>query len=163
LKRSQLRPDPEKVRAWMNKSQEAARERARTKQSSNIPKPRKSSRVEFRPNRSAKQFTCERCKKLRPESPSTWNRAVHWHHWLPQESLRVYVRGLRLPQDEQNSKLLALLHDRRNISALCLNCHGNTGTLGHQMRRSDVKQSAFTFAAELGTEWLARLERSYPI
>jgi hypothetical protein len=96
---------------------------------------------------------CERCRK---------SRAVHWHHWLPQESIRVYVRSLRLPDDAADGMLRRLLHDRRNISALCLRCHGNTGTVGHGMRRKDVRPDAFEFAAELGPEWLTRLERSYP-
>lgn len=157
MKRTPLKPNPEKVREWLRRSQQRARDAQRADVTPLEAKPKKPKkkkpRVEFKPQVSARQFQCERCKRF---------RAAHWHHWLPQESIRVFARSLRLPEQAEARRLRVLLHDRRNVSALCVTCHGNTGTLGHGMTRADVKPSAFEFAAGLGPEWLARLERSYP-
>jgi hypothetical protein len=164
MKRTALKPDPEKVREWLRRSQQRAREAQHASQNkvredvTSAPskaksKPKKKAPVTFKPQVSAREFKCERCRRF---------KGAHWHHWLPQESIKVYVRGLRLPEDAERARLRVLLHDRRNVSALCVTCHGNTGTLGHRMTRKDVKPSAFEFARELGPEWLARLERSYP-
>jgi hypothetical protein len=89
-------------------------------------------------------------------------RAAHHHHWLSQELLRVYVasRRLRDPVSE-DAMLNNLIHDKANLSALCLTCHGPYGTTTENLRACHVPPEAWEFAEGLGPEWLARLERAY--
>lgn len=76
----------------------------------------------------------------------------------------MYVRSLRLRDDDEEYAIeKRLIHDSRNLSAVCFGCHGN-GSLEHAapLRAVGPPASAFEFAAELGPEWLERLRRSYP-
>src|SRR6266496_3876103 len=41
-------------------------------------------------------------------------------------------------------------------------CHGIGNLHGHSFTIADVPLSAFSFAHELGQEWVARLHRAYP-
>jgi hypothetical protein len=141
------KPDPEAVREQLRKQREKAQARARATPA-RTPRPR----VEFRMSEPVRGLACERCG-----AP-----AVARHHWVEQEQLRVFVRGLRLPKPEHDARLRAVLHDSRNLTSLCHRCHGIGGTDACPLTRADVPASAFTFAAELGDEWLVRLERTYP-
>jgi hypothetical protein len=89
-------------------------------------------------------------------------RAAHWHHWLDQRHLKLYVRSTRLRGELRNDLFYLLIHDRRNISSLCLACHGPYGTTTKNLLRANVPDSAFDLADELGPEWVARLEHDYP-
>jgi hypothetical protein len=99
-----------------------------------------------------------------------------WHHWVPQEHLRVWMRGLAReagwsPQ-ETRRRLRGWLLDERNLSAVCIGCHGNaTTTHAREFSRADVPLSAVSFArvvddqlavAGRPREALLRLLETYP-
>lgn len=145
-----LKADREKTRAWRERSNDAAMERARGREGERSAAP-----VRFKAKTPARTQAC-RCGE----------RATGWHHWLPQQQIRVYVRGLRLDGRASRRRLRSLLADERNLIAVCAACHDLIDPLlglGPQARRCDVPASAFEFAAELGAEWLVRLERLYPV
>jgi hypothetical protein len=101
---------------------------------------------------------CEACKV---------NDAHHWHHWLPQSVIRTYVKGRRdLDLAAKLRVLRVLLSDRANYSRFCDSCHMDSEAYaGHgkprRFRRDQVKPSAWAFAARLGKDYAARLERLY--
>jgi hypothetical protein len=76
--------------------------------------------------------------------------------------LKLYARSTRLRGAPLYELYARLIHDERNVSPLCLDCHGPYGTTTANLRREHVPASAFCFAAELGPEWVAKLERAYP-
>lgn len=103
-------------------------------------------------------FSCLRHDRRRP--------ARQWHHWLGQSQIKAYVRSLRIRDDvEQRALLRRLLHDRRNISPVCADCHAASdptqGADGN-WTADCVPKSAHEFAAELGPEWAEKLRRTYP-
>jgi hypothetical protein len=153
-----LRSSAVTARAWRDRSRERALVRAR-EAAGRVSAARKTrlERVRFKPWDSAGDYPCERCARL-----GIVRRAAHWHHWLAHQHLRVYVRTQRLSDEDAATLLRRLLHDRRNISATCLECHGST-TLNHgaAFTFEDVPPAAFAFAGELGPEWLERLRRTY--
>lgn len=116
-------------------------------------KPRKRAALDvpFVPERRAKLRVCERCGTA---------RATGWHHWVPQQHLRAYVRSLRLPTPDGRALLRRLIHDWRNLTALCDDCHGN-GDETAALCAEDVPASAHEFAATLGPEWVERLAHRY--
>jgi hypothetical protein len=113
--------------------------------------------VKFRPRRSAQTEPCARCSS--PQQPC---RADDWHHWLAQQHIRVYVRGLRLSQASSRALLRRLLHDARNLVALCRDCHAAHELRSRPLTGGEVPHVAWTFALELGPEWVERLHRAYP-
>lgn len=144
-----LRADPEKVRAFLRRSQQRARERAGERRAAQERAGKRP--VVFRSPSPARLEPCAACRQ---------RRAAHWHHWLSQERIRAYVRSLRIRDDDEQRRLLkVLLHDRRNLSPVCVECHG-TRTLEHA-RGLTPPAAAFEFAAELGPEWQERLRRDY--
>lgn len=157
-----LRADPEKVREFQRRAREQALERERQKQRDGLPRGkglRKTSDsreppVVFRAREPARNGKCFRCRR----------RANHWHHWTPQQFIRVYVRGLRLPREQARPLLRDLLRDERNLVRVCHACHGGhtVASAGSSFTRADVPESAFDFARELGEEYVVRLEREYP-
>lgn len=94
--------------------------------------------------------------------PGCSRKARTWHHWLPQQQIRAYVRSLRLPDSKSRPLLRRLLRDERNLSPFCGDHHGEHGTTAHEFEHEQVPASAFEFAGDLGPEWRARLERMYP-
>lgn len=116
---------------------------------------RRAKRVPFNAVRSglppARTLLCSRCEK---------RKASNWHHWLPQQHIRAYVRSRRLDEDEARALEYTLLHDRRNLSPLCGTCHDEEGGV---LRPDDVPPSAVFFAVELGGEWIARLNHRYRV
>lgn len=168
MKRSELKSDPEATRAFVQRGRERAAANARERER----KPLRAARVDggvkvpakrvarpqvkFRARGRARDQVCELCAGVGP------HRAAQWHHWLPQQQIRVFVRGLRLVDEEHDRVLRELLRDERNLSALCVARHMDHEGGGRPFARSDVPSSAFEFAAELGPEWLERLRRAYP-
>jgi hypothetical protein len=166
------RADPEKTRAWQQRSREKAAKRAQERPRAPLQRVRLEtragtagdpsvpaerpwwSRVRFRAKRAARERWCFRCGTRRGDG---------WHHWLPQEHIRVHVRGLRLQEDEGTRVLKALLADERNLSAACHRCHmdGEHDVVDY-FTMEEVPVEAHVFAAELGPEWAERLRRMYP-
>jgi hypothetical protein len=179
VKRSELRADPEKVRAWVQRSRDAAIERARGREgqkstalrrqatpeeyaavNGHSGKPEKKRRVEASPAFKRNQGPCAMCPPL-----LATRRRRQAHHVLSQELIRAYVRGLRLPEAQERRLLRKLLSDTRNRIWLCagpLGCHQQFEGAMLVIPRSKVPWSAFVFAAELGDRYVARLERDYP-
>lgn len=98
----------------------------------------------FKAKRPARTRACFKCGRT----------AVHWHHWVPQEHLRVMMRGLArvmMWEPEQVRKSLRTwLRAEANMSPVCLGCHGNTGTATHaEFTPDEVPERAVTFAREL--------------
>jgi hypothetical protein len=168
--------DPEKVRAWQQRSRDRAAERAREhrrnmgagvrrqqerfagrdlRTDAERLGPPGEKRVVFKARTAARKHRCFRCGR----------RAQQWHHWLPQQAIRVYVRGLRLASEDARPLLRRLLRDERNLSAVCAGCHAEHESPGVDSRRfaaEDVVSTAHEFAAELGPEWASRLVTMYP-
>lgn len=168
MKRSEpLVSDPDKTRAWQQRSREKAaqnaRDRPRTALNGAAPKDHNAEGkplgpVRFRAPHPARDELCPTCLLQGVKRP-----AASWHHWLPQQQIRVYVRGLRLPDRPSRRRLGHLLGDRRNLTAFCEDHHGSHGTRSHDFVRAQVPDSAFEFAMELGQEWAERLVRMYPV
>lgn len=180
MKRSQLRADPAKTREWQERSRERARERAQGREGAKssalrgatppgdfrddtgavVPqrqalrprKPDKLTPVRFKPREPARKRKCMRCGK----------RADGWHHWLPQQHIRTYVRGLGWPDVAARKRLSALLADQRNLVALCHPCHDSHELRSCPLSGEEVPHSARVFALSLGPEWAERLRRMYP-
>lgn len=160
-----LKADPAKAKAWQDRSRAKAAQNAREKPRKPLartaareraakPKPP----VRFRAKTPARARQCERCAGQEHSRGATCH-----HHWLAQEFIRVYVRGLRLPEDRARRLLGALLADERNLSPLCTPCHEeHEQTTVVVFTAADVPASAHEFAAELGSEWAERLRRAYP-
>jgi hypothetical protein len=133
-----LQPDPQKVRDWQQRNRERQRKRVRF--------------VAKRPARTQKCFRCGA-------------RAAHWHHWLPQQAIRVYAaydRTVRwLTEDEHRLLLRRLLRDERNLSPVCAPCHMTTKAGRDAFTAAEVPARAREFAAELGAEWAEKLGRRY--
>lgn len=165
-RRTRLRADPGKVREFEARAREKTDRKGRgalvpgqvgEKPPTPTPSPR--GRVEFR----GPLLAGRACVKCLSRGRSA--RAVNWHHWVPQQQLRVYVRGLRLDEDARRGLLRRLLHDGRNISPVCGTCHDSheaPGVGSERFSADDVPSSAREFAAELGPEWVERLRRAYP-
>jgi hypothetical protein len=115
-------------------------------------------RVKFRPRRSASNERCAACAAV-----GVARTAVHWHHVLPQERLRVYARSLRLPEKEHDALLRRLIHDWRNIVPMCGRCHARHDHPTDRFAAADVPKSAWEFVAELGEEWVERLRGMYRV
>lgn len=156
-----LKADPDKTRAFVERARDKARERARAPLASpSAPVGAKRQRpgpVKFRPSRPARTEMCARCS-----TPGKPRRADDWHHWLPQQHIRVYVRGLRLSEDTSRAWLRRLLHDSRNLVALCRACHFDHEGKARRLSGEEVPHTAWTFALELGPEYVERLHRAYP-
>jgi hypothetical protein len=185
MKRSGLRSDPEATRDWQQRSrvplrQDPAKGLKRSGLASRprvrpVP-PRSPGRaapadslaaalaVAFKAKRPARTQRCFKCGA----------RAHHWHHWVPAEHMRVWMRGLAREMGwgprEVRKRLRAWLRDERNLAAVCTGCHGNTSTVHAEFHLALVPSSAFEFARELDDELedagrpreaFVRLERSY--
>ena len=83
------------------------------------------------------------------------------HHLLSQESVRVYVRSLRLPEAEARVLLRRLLSDQRGGVALCRPDHEAVENRSLPFPRSKIPLVAWQMAAELGEWATVRLEREY--
>lgn len=125
--------------------------------------PEKDDRIEFKPTVPASSLICERLHG--PDSGACSRRADHWHHFVPQETLRRYVLDWT-PRD-RDKVLRRLLHDRRNLAPMC--AQGHMAGEPRQPRflatlqpfsRAEVPAQAWEFAAELGLTHV--LERHYP-
>lgn len=155
--------DPEKTRAWQQRSRERAAANARGRSSAppNLAVPDVdrfgqpgARRVEFRARTPAREHTCFKCKR---------RKAQHWHHWSPQSHIRAFVRAERIRELRHEAVLLRrLLRDERNLSPVCAGCHGDKALGASRLTREDVPASAFEFAMEMGAEWLERLRGLYP-
>lgn len=113
--------------------------------------------VKFSPDVKAHELLCVHCLGLGIE-----RFADHQHHWLAQEHIRVYVRGVpELRYDEVARRRLErkLLNDPRNLSPFCEPRHMAHESGQEPFTREDVKSSAWTFADEIGLAW--RLDRDY--
>jgi hypothetical protein len=94
---------------------------------------------------------CSRCGR---------RRASSWHHWLPQEFLRVYMRGLAQslgwPPLRAQTRLREWLRDEFNLSPMCGRCHGK-GTDDHRelFHRGEVPELAWEFARAIDRELAA--------
>lgn len=156
-----LRRDPDKLKAMQQRAREKALEKARATPAGRghpVHRPEgrwTKDRVEFRALRPAKSQTCSwrGCTRT----------AASWHHWTAQQHLRVFARSLRLPDEQERAVLRDLLRDERNLSPFCRKHHGSHGTTSHEFAWSQVPRSAREFARELGDEWFERLRRAYPV
>lgn len=163
--------DPDKVRAWQQRSRERAARNAAEKPRAPLARSALAAQVapsgarqqqarpvRFRARRRARDFRCFRATCPR--------HAAHWHHWLPQELIKVFVDTLRIrDDDEERAALRELLRDERNLSPVCAGCHFTHEHPGVDTQRfgaDDVPPTAHEFAAELGPEWAERLRRMYP-
>lgn len=90
------------------------------------------------------------------------HQAQSWHHLLPAQSIRVYVRGLRLSEGASRALLRRLLADPRDLAATCLSCHMAHELHVRPLTASQVPDEARELAAELGAECSERLNRHYP-
>lgn len=178
VKRSSLKrgkgpaSDPEKVRAFVQRGREAGarslrevRDAARAQLTDAaraqlaVPDTERfggagAKAVRFRRRAPASEERCATCRR---------SRAAHWHHWLKQQHVRAYVRSLRIRDDGERRRVEhELLHDPRNLSALCADCHALEDGVAVRLVREDVPASAFEFAAELGGEYTATLLKCYP-
>jgi hypothetical protein len=133
----------------------------------------------FKAARPARTQVCARCPQARPRT------AASWHHWLPQEHLRVMMRGLAqaggwTPTQTQR-RLRRWLRAGENLTPMCPSCHmdgehstrGAQGTQGERLSgfaRDELPASAWEFARELDDELeaagrpreaTARLYRNY--
>lgn len=122
--------------------------------------------AEFKAKRPARAQTCVRCPQSRPKP------ATSWHHWVPQEHMRVMMRGLARVASwdppEVARRLRAWLRDERNLSPLCTSCHmageaaprppRNAILVGYEppgatsFAREEVPESSWLFAQELDDE-----------
>lgn len=156
LKRSKaLQADPEKARAFAQRRRQRLAQRAE-KRGEPPPLPP----VRFRARRPARDQWCARCAER-----GRRRRADCHHHWLPQQHIRVYVRGLRLSEQTARALLRKLLRDERNLVALCDDCHEaheSPGVTSRRLSGEEVPYDARVFALELGPEWAAKLTRLYP-
>lgn len=89
-------------------------------------------------------------------------RADAWHHWLEQQHIRTFVRARFRGRETRRRTYYRLLHDRRNLSPVCVECHGVSGFDHGQRLRAHVPRSARRFVRDLGPEWVERLARTYP-
>lgn len=171
-----LRRNPAANRAWQERSRAKALAREADAPASAGPSRSATAtsaldRVAFKPSIPARGFPCERCQRVaraaiaagaRGRDVPEVRQGVHWHHWLEQQHLKTYVRTLRLLDDDAAREFRRLIHDRRNFSAVCVECHGVSGLdHGRVFTFEDVPPAAFAFAGELGGEWLERLRRTY--
>lgn len=108
--------------------------------------------IRFKPYRNVAGERCVHCGEP----------AVHWHHWLEQQHLKTAARAERLPRARARQRFKRLIHDWRNISAVCADCH-DIGSTNHggKFTFADVPPAAFAFTLELGQEWFAKLRRTY--
>lgn len=142
-----LRADPDKTRAWQQRSAAKAAENARSKpraqlaRSSVQSKPvadrpredprtvrsrRRQKAIEGNPlGKDAVPFKARRPARMQACFRCGRRPAQAWHHWIGQEHLRVMARGLLrgLPVELVQSKLRDWLRDERNLSAVCKHCH----------------------------------------
>lgn len=161
-----LKPDPEKVREWQQRSRARVNRRTGEPLDRYAPKKQPGSvrariaAVDFTPARPASRLPCYPCGLA-----GVARRAAHWHHWLPQTLIRQRARGLArdVPIELLLADLKRTLADARNLTAMCFDCHMAHEDHPERWERSHVPASALEFAAELGPEWLARLERAYPV
>lgn len=122
--------------------------------------------VPFRARVPARTRTCVHCR----------HEAQTWHHWLPQEFLRVYMRGLARQQSWApkviRRRLRVWLRDERNLSPMCRACHDyREHSISGGWTAAEVPAEAWWFARELDDELEAggrpreavlRLEGKYP-
>lgn len=91
------------------------------------------------------------------------HRATTYHHWLPQKTLRQHARSwareVNASPENVRAYLYGLLRDERNLTPMCHQT--NLDLENWSTKRPTPPKSAYEFAAELGEEWLVRLERSY--
>lgn len=118
--------------------------------------------VPFKALHAARGRPCGRCERARRFSDGRPVRAAGWHHWVPQQHLRAYVRGLRLDPGIAKQYLRRLLKDERNLYAVCSSCHQNAEHGNTPFTREEIPASAWDFARELGEWAVVRLERAYP-
>lgn len=182
MKQSQLRSDPAKVRAFVDRNRQSLERTTGLKRETplrsatgfgpmvpeSIADAVSARFTPFKARRPARVQTCERCRG-RP--------AAHWHHWVAQEHLRVMMRGLAVVMAftpvETQRRLRVWLRDERNLTPMCSDCHlsGEQAGSGRFLRR-EVPSSAFDEfvddvdaeleAAGRPREAMVRLLRSYP-
>lgn len=111
--------------------------------------------VKFRAKSPAREHACVRHARC-------GRRASGWHHWLPQQHIRTFVRGLRLSEDSARALLKKLLEDERNLVAMCHECHEAHEGRSRPLSGEEVPHAAKVFALELGPEWAERLAQMYP-
>lgn len=91
---------------------------------------------------------------MKCSAPGCGKRAVHRHHWVPQQRIRrahatlmaAYRRGLG-PKPWSLSEALA---DPRNLSPLCFRCHGQ---FEQKRLRLVPPASVWEFADQFGLRW----------
>lgn len=157
-RRKPLRADPEKVREFQRRAAEnsqLSRRKPLGRGERKAPGPdSRAQPVRFQAKEAARRGVCFRCRV---------RKADHWHHWTPQQHIRVYVRGLRLPETDARRLLRRLLRDERNLSRACRSCHlASEFAPDGRFTWEDVPGSAVEFAAELGPEWSERIRILYP-
>jgi hypothetical protein len=105
-------------------------------------------KVRFKARRPARAQTCKRCKA---------RKATGWHHWVPQEHLRVMMRSVAkangLPASAIKRKLRQWLRDEGNLTPYCHGCHmdGEHSREGRWVR-GEVPAKAWRFAQDLDDE-----------
>lgn len=166
--RGKLKTDPERARAFEQRGRQSAAALGRGRSASGaqvVPegqarraaapeRPRGLRRARFRGPTPAREHTCAKAGCDR--------RAASFHHWLPQQHIRGYVRSLRLDDDDAEFALTRrLLNDERNVSPFCRDHHADHGSTSHEFEIGEVPQSAYDFAVELGAEWVAKLVQTY--
>jgi 5-methylcytosine-specific restriction endonuclease McrA len=137
VKRSELRPDPEKVRAWQQRSRERAqRQRKPAKKKASIPR---AVRAEVRTR------TANRCAVCITVLASRPRRIAHLHHLFPE------------------AEYPHLAKEPANLIGLCAECHSDYhfgGVNPRRIPREALPRATFELACREGLGWF--IERTYP-
>ena len=141
-RRKELRPDPDKVRDWQQRSRDRARERARGKPRRGLRQGKRKAKAKISQAVRRRVFRRTRGKCVRPGCDRP---AAHIHHWL----------------DEQHFPELAKAED--NMSGTCPTCNWTHHfSPGGRFPRSAIPSQTWRLARTVGDRALVHLERYYP-
>jgi len=136
MRRKAIRPNPERVREWQQRSREKAQQRPR-KPSSGF---RRKARVPAAVRQRVFARSAGRCVR-----PGCERKAAHIHHWL----------------DEAKFPHLALIED--NMSGTCAQCNwAHHFAPDQRLPRSAIPACALRLAEQAGRGARAHLQRYYP-
>lgn len=153
MKRSAIKVDPEKVRAFVQRGRERAAEKARERPRKPLVRRRREKPVEGPLSASewweqVYRLAGGRCAVTRAIANSKWDRRFERHHVIPKSLLRR--RGLHRK-----------VYDPRNGMLVHRDVHADHTSRAHPIPRRCVSAEAWAFASECGPWAEAYLERMY--